>query len=174
MSTSRNSFAITIEGVRPLLRRLDRLPLDLRSKPVRAAATFAMTPVLKAAKRNTPVGTGKTSYGKSRPHLKDTLKKKTKLYRSSGTIVVTVGHDYRTSPHAVLVQGGTRPHLVATSGQTITIGSRVIRGPIHHPGAKPNPYLEDALRGQRAIVKGRFIAKFGRDLEKQIKKAAMR
>ncbi len=160
---------IEVDGLKPLLKRLKKLPDKIRLRPVRAAANYAMTPILKDARRRVPLGEGLRPTGQERPHLRDTLIKKVKTYRSSGTIVAIVGHDYRKTPHAHLVHFGTRPHTIAGNPR-LAIGGVVIGGAIRHPGARAQPYLTDALRANESKVQKRFREKLARDIEKQIKR----
>lgn len=150
--------------------RLKTLPVKIQQNVIRSATNFAMTPVLKQAQREVPVGEGLTPDGQSRPHLRDTLKKKTKLYRKSGTAVTLVGHDFRKSPHALLVHEGTRPHTI--SAAFLNIGGQIIRGSVQHPGARANRYVVHALTAQKQAVIDRYTLKLSRGIDKEVRKLA--
>lgn len=113
----------------------------LRQKARTAAMRRAVRVVAKRAKEIVPVKTGKLkrsiSYG---------VRKKGKL----GLVKARV----KTAPHAHLVEYGTRPHVIrAKSGHVLNIGPlHIIAKSVHHPGAKPNPFLELAA----AQSKGRI------------------
>lgn len=49
-----------------------------------------------------------------------------------------------SAPHAHLVTGGTRPHLIAPRGKALRIGRFIIGEPVRHPGAKANPFVDRA------------------------------
>ncbi len=152
---------------------LRKLPPEVQNKAVPSAGNFAMTPVLKTAKNTAPLGLGLTPAGNERPHLRESLRKKRKTYKQTGTSVITVGHVYRETPHAHLVHDGTKPHrITADHGRALKIGPVLIRGTVLHPGAKPNPYLTQALDSNEAAVKQRFADKLGREIDKHAKKLA--
>lgn len=164
---------IKVDGMRKTLKRLEAFPEKVQQRVVRSAVGFALTPVMKQAKRDAPVGEGLTPDGRSRPHLKDTLKKKTKLYKNSGVSVAVVGHDYRKAPHAILVHEGTQPHRIRSKrGGGLNLGLVVVYGTLQHPGAKPDRYLTAALRANHANIRKRFSDKVGRGIEKEAAKAA--
>jgi len=169
MGRNRMELKVEVHGVKPLLKRLQQLPEKIRMRPVRAAANYAMTPILKDARRRIPVGTGRTPSGATRPHLRETLIKKTKTYRRSGTIVSIVGHDYGKTPHAHLVHFGTQPHTIIGHPR-LQIAGIVVGGVIQHPGARAQPYLTEALRANEKKVQARFKGKLARDIGKQLRR----
>lgn len=145
-----------LTGMEPILRRLGGMARAVRSRIGRAAVSKGSQPVLKTAQALAPVGeTGL---------LRKALGRKVKIYRQTGAAVAIVGPrtGFQTTrkgrvitalgrklqaagvkPHlyAHLVEGGTKPHL-------IHLGRMVI----HHPGAKPQPFMGPAWQSTRGIA----------------------
>lgn len=166
-------FGVKIQDDKKLIRSLERLPAKVQQKVVRSAGTFAMTPVLKTAKKLAPLGDGLRPNGQPREHLRDTLKKKTKLYRSSGTAVTTVGHDYFKTPHAHLVHDGTKPRQIVGKYMTWFDASTGVLGEtinVQHPGNRGSKHIERAFENQKLNVLKRLSTKMGKGILKEAAK----
>jgi len=157
---------MAVKGRRKLERRLRGMPRKIQRRVIKSATGFAMTPVLKAAREDAPIGDGETPDGRSRAHLFETLLKKSKLY-PSGTAVTVVGNDYAKAPHAHLVHHGTSAHFIpAGRGGFLRIGDNYVSGGVMHSGADPDEYLLDALKANTETAKSRFVTKLKRGLQK--------
>jgi len=65
------------------------------------------------------------------------------------------------APHAHLVEFGTKPHTIA--GKKMRIAARAfqwlarvgdqVRTKIQHPGSRPNPFFQNAIKSQRLRIK---------------------
>lgn len=91
-----------------LLRNLRTLGPKIERKVVRKALSKAATPILSAMRKLAPKGPGKTSDGRERPHLKQTLKKSLVRANRAGLASIRIGPEARKAPHAHLVEFGTK------------------------------------------------------------------
>jgi HK97 gp10 family phage protein len=163
------SRSARIEGLKPLLRRLKQLPDRTQRRVLRPAVTKAATPVVKAARKRAPKGTGLTADGRERPHLgRSITKTRAKLSRKTGNVLVMIGPEKDKAPHDHLVHEGTEPHSIVLT-KPLQLG-RVTLPPgfvIRHPGARSQPFLSEALdatRTQSQSILRRSIAQW---IEKQ-------
>jgi len=158
-----------VSGIKPLLKRLKQLPDRAQRRVLRPAVTKAATPIVKAARRLAPKGTGQTPDGRDRPHLgKSITKTRAKLYRKTGTVLVVIGPEKNKAPHDRLVHDGTKPHSIVLT-QPLQLGRVTLPAGfvIRHPGAKAQPFLEqavDATQSQSQMILQRAIAQ---GIEKQ-------
>lgn len=141
------NVGLRVEGLLALLHRLDEFPARIQRRVLRPALTKATTPVVKAARRLAPKGSGLTPSGHEREHLGKTITKtRPKWYSQSGTLVIVIGPEKGKSPHSHLVHDGTAPHPIVL-GKAAQLGTVVLPAGfvIQHPGAKPNPFLSNAV-----------------------------
>jgi len=150
------------------LKRNFRLLAGRELKIAGKAAHYAMTPVPKAAKQNAPTDRGA---------LSDSLIKKKKLYKGSGTAVVLVGPDKNFSRggevpanYAHLVEGGVAPHLIPAPAGGLSIFGIVIKGMVQHPGYPGTRFLVRALEDNATTVVQRYRTKLLRDTDKEVRK----
>lgn len=141
-----------VTGIKPLLKRLRQLPDRAQRRVLRPAVTKASTPIVKAARRLAPKGTGLTPSGRDRPHLGKTITKtRAKLYHKTGTVMVVIGPEKGQAPHSHLVHDGTQPHAIVLT-KPLSLGRVTLPAGfvIRHPGAKAQPFLADAVDATRA------------------------
>ncbi len=163
----------TITDIKKLQRRLRKFPVKIQQRVIKSATNFAMTPVMKLAKQTVPVGDGLTPDGETREHLRDTIWKKSKLYKHRGTAVTVVGNDYVRGPHSHLVHDGTQPHITPlVHKRALTIEDSLIGRAVKHPGSEPRKYLLLAHQSKRGEVVSRFTLKMARGIEKEANKLA--
>ena len=164
------TVSVHVDGIRGVLRALEKLPEAYRNRAVRPALLKATTPILKAAKRLAPLGSGKKPGGQPRDHLRKTLAKVgPKAYGKFKTLVVVIGPKAKQAPHSHLVHDGTKPHEIKLSKMLLLdphskadrkaakkTGARLVHtvipagSVIHHPGSKANPFLANAINATRA------------------------
>lgn len=93
----KNPIDVKLEDPRKLMRRLTKqLGPKLAKKVLRKGVNASATPVLKAARRNAPVGEGT---------LKKSLSKRTRSYPAA--VATIVGPKSKAAPHAHLIEFGT-------------------------------------------------------------------
>jgi HK97 gp10 family phage protein len=158
-----------IEGLKPLLKRLKQLPDRAHRRVLRAAVTKAATPIVKAARKLAPQGTGLSASGEARPHLGRTITKtRAKLSPRTGNIVVVLGPEKDQAPHDHLVHEGTKPHSIALTKPLqlgrITLPAGFV---IRHPGAKSQPFLTEALDATRSKSQAILRRSIAQGIEKQ-------
>lgn len=142
---------LELTGFAELMERLKALPKKLERRGLKSAVNAASQIVLKSARTNAPWGTGLTTAGKPRQHLRWSLDKKVKQYRR--TAVGVIGPRYRETPHSHLVHDGTKPHKIfLPAGKAIVLKNVTIFGPryLQHPGSRPNPFMTKAWQSSRA------------------------
>jgi HK97 gp10 family phage protein len=66
--------------------------------------------------------------------------------------IVKVNYSERSgapiAPHAHLVEFGTKPHLIKSKNGKVLFFNGAYREEVHHPGAKPEPYFQPAVRAK--------------------------
>lgn len=154
---------IGLLGDEELQKRLNALPDKVIRRIVPRASELATDSVLADARRRAPEETGL---------LKESLGKKQKLYRRSGTFVTVVGprmgfkrivkvfdREGRSKPryrnpvnYAHLVEKGTKPHSLRTAGKGVV--SRAVHKlrSKNHPGTVARPFISTAYAKNRGRV----------------------
>lgn len=174
MAAGRNK-SIEIKGVRGTMAALRQLPGASQRAVLRPAVSKSATPVLKLAKKLTPVGDGLTPDGRKRPHLNKTLKKtRAKVYKKTGSVIVVLGPEKNKSPHSHLVHDGTNPHDIKINKTVFLRNGGVIPAGtiVHHPGAKEQPFMDEAGIGARAQSQQILMDMIPKGIEKEAAKLA--
>lgn len=168
------SKVLAIEGVGQTLRNLRELPRAVQNQVLRPAVTRAAQPVLKEARVLAPVGDGLTPDGRQRPHLAKTLRKtRAKVYRKTGTVLVVLGPEKNKAPHSHLVHDGTKSHTIVLGKAAVLKNVILPAGTkIEHPGAKENPFMDDAAAATKGQSKAILEDMIGKGIEKQAAKLA--
>ena len=167
------STSVRVEGIKPLLRRMKALPDRAQRRVLRPAVSKATTPIVKAARRLAPKGTGLTHDGRQRKSLRKAITKtRAKLHRPSGTVYVVAGAA-REAPHAHLVHDGTEPHQIML-GSPLNLGTVVLPEGfvIQHPGSRPNPFLKNALDATQSQSQSILQKNIAEGIDKQARKLA--
>lgn len=130
------------------LRAAFREMARLYARPVSEASRFAMQPILKAAKANTPHASIKKAL---------VLKQDRKAPKDRPTMAV--GGDPRNPDYRLLhlLEWGVEPHMIGT---------------IEHPGHAAQPFLTPAFEAHGATAIRRFGQRLGPALEKQAARLA--
>lgn len=149
----RVEIKVDLASERKLLRKLEKYEERVQRRVMKSVLTSGVVPIIAKARKLAPIGTGKNAQGVSRDHLKKTLIKRAKFYKSTGITNVTIGTDARKSPHGHLVMGGTDPH-----------GG--------HPGTKPNPFLEKAAALAAPAVRSKMRSQLKNRMEAEAAKLA--
>lgn len=158
-----------ISGMKPLLKRLKQLPDRAQRRVLRPAVTKAATPIVKAARKLAPKGTGLSADGSARPHLgKSITKTRAKVSPRTGNVLVVLGPEKNKAPHDHLVHEGTKPHSIALTkplqlGRVILPAGFVIR----HPGGKSQPFLTEAVDQTRNKSQAILRRSIAQGIEKQ-------
>lgn len=157
-----------VKGLAELQKLLDTLPVKVEKNIMRGALRAGAKVILEEAKSNVPIKTG---------DLRRSLRVSTRAQRQRVSAKVSSGMpiarwvEFGTRAHYIHVEESERPlnkRLSRKFGRPIHAGmttvNRAIRslkisgrfvGPtVHHPGAKPRPFLRPALdaKAQAAVV----------------------
>lgn len=156
-----NSVEFKLEGLDRLQRFFQKLPAKVQQDSLRKAATFATTPLLRATKQEAPRETGA---------LRESLVKKVKLYRNSGTIMAMIGvekgfvrfygsfREQAKGKRSIRQIPGKYLHLVEFGSYNQRTGGR----------NAPNRFMERAFKRVEPLMIQRFRQKLKRDLPKDI------
>lgn len=162
-------FKLDDATVRKIGGRLLSMEDKVRTKLNASAASSAMTPVLRDARKAVPEATGL---------LKKSLGKKTKNYKRDGVSFVLVGprngyKDPETGQNPVnychLVEYGTKRHEVP-GNPVLRINGNFVRGSVRHPGARMQPFLRPALDKNAPTAVDRYAKAMLRGIERMAKK----
>lgn len=143
-------LSVDVRGSESLQRKMRELPSRVRSRVTRNAVNAAATIVLQAARRLVPRRTRllAKSLGRRGKTSKHGYYQKIGARRSFQ--VTLNGRVYRASRVTHLVEKGVRPHMIASR---------------RHPGARPKPFLEPALRTNIHQVKTTMASKMWSGIE---------
>lgn len=165
---------VMLEGLEEVVKRLGELPDRAKRHAVRPAINKAATPVVKAARKFAPSGTGVSSRSASRAPLKRTIVKKTKTYKKSGTIVAIIGPKKYEAPHSHLVHDGTKAHEITLTKPLVLRGAVLPAGfVIQHPGAKAQPFMDMAVNASRNVSLVILTREIVKGIDKQVQRIAM-
>lgn len=160
---------LKVEGLKPVLKRLNKLPERARRHALRPALRKASTPVRKKARKLAP-RSGNQDENRT-PLNKSIVKTSVKWHRQSDTLYVVVGADYKKAPHAILVHDGTDPHEIILKEPLNLNGVWLPAGfIINHPGSRPQPFLDDAVQQTQSKVQGILRDGILQGIEKQVQK----
>lgn len=119
--------------------------LQLSDEVSKAALRKIVTETVKRARKRVP-------RGGTRKDKTWMARKNTRLFRRikggvSKKRYKQVGWVAARAPHAHLVTEGTKAHLVTSNKPhgRLVIKGHVVPAPVHHPGAKANPFLTEAV-----------------------------
>ena len=167
-----NQVTTTITGIRASNEALRQLEFAARRRVVSAAIRAGASVVQDAARQRAPVGlTG---------NLRRQLRTSVKMDRSTGTVSATIAGRATKANKAKgqvawytrLVIGGTKPHMIRpVLAGGLSIGDGVY-GSALHPGAKPNPFMEQAADSVAAAAVQAFDARFFEKMEEEIARTA--
>lgn len=148
-------MSVKVDMVDTVSPYLERISEEKRAKALRTSTTAgakAAVPVLRAA---TPVG--KTG------NLQGSVRHKAMKRRYGiGSVVAPMG---KKASHRHLVVGGTKAHVIpGPAGGALRVGNRYLRA-VHHPGAKPNPFIDRAADQMDAAATRAFDDRISRYVE---------
>lgn len=160
-------------------RAMQILPEKIFQRVMKSAASFAMTPVVRAARANAEAIADDGDLAQS-------IVKKRKIYRASGVVFVIVGPEdkvimrekngrmIRKNPanYAHFVEDGTAPHMISSTfqGGVLDLGFVRVTGSVQHPGAAAHPVFRPAYYAERTNVVRRYQQKMVRGIEKEVRK----
>jgi HK97 gp10 family phage protein len=138
---------IEVKGLSEILKALDKLPVAIERKVVRAGLRHASLPMKQMLADIVPTGNPWSSWkqvkkGFKRTHagaLKRSIRLRSRNKAGLPSVVVSVGD--RQAWYAHIVEGGAKPHLIRRRGKkTLTLG-----GGIEHPGYRGRLFLKRAF-----------------------------
>jgi len=186
-------ISLAINGDKALERSLNRIGPGIASKVIKGAASTAMNEFRKAARRHIkalPFKSGQDDYARS-------LKKKAKLYKNSGAVVVVVGpkSGERDAEGRVwanlmhLIESGTKEHRIPARiipqpdgsvrfGKIGGIVTGLLRGGIlmdlRHPGTRAYKPMETAATASKSKVLSVYRTKLRTNIPKEVAKEKAR
>lgn len=166
---AKRTIDVKVAGIKTLMKALKQLPVKSQRRVVKSAVSKASTPIVKMAKKLTPLGDGLKPDGTKREHLRKTITKTAAKVYKNGAVVVTIGPKAKAAPHAHLVDLGTKPHDIVLSKPW----GRVPAGTtIKHPGAKPSNFLKRAVEATRQQAKAAMEKGIAKGIEREAAKLA--
>jgi HK97 gp10 family phage protein len=177
---------INVKGLAELQKKLDEIPAKIEGNVMRGAMRYAMKPVKDVAELNIQSDTGELAAGlKIYTILKNGVVKSVLAARGSeGYRAMWL--EFGTKPHFIKVQEEekkfnirrsaklgvlVRESMTTINRRALQIGSNFVGPVVHHPGAKPHPFLRPALdsEAQNCVlrageyIKARLLKKNGID-----------
>lgn len=147
------SETVTIKGLSELQKFLDELPAKMERNVVRGGLRAGAKVVMDGAQSLAPVGepsaTVARRYGGRSGALRDSIRIKTGARGGKVTASVVVGGKGKWGAdvfYARFVEYGTRPHWITSrKNGALSIGGIAFAKAVHHPGARPQPFMRPAL-----------------------------
>lgn len=160
---ARQVRAITVSGIEDLAQQLKKLQATATGEPIRQALLESAQMIRDDAARRAPIAPYATRQrgqtyqpGGLRKSLKAASGRKYKNFLQAFAFTLK-----NAAPHAHLVEFGTKPHTIA--GKKMRIAARAfqwlarvgdqVRTKIQHPGSRPNPFFQSAIKAQRSRIK---------------------
>lgn len=156
-----------VSGIRQVMRALRQLPEKSRRKVIKSAVSKAATPVVKAAKKLIPLGSGLKPDGTPREHLRKVITKTAVKVFKNGGVAVTIGPRSRAAPHSHLVDRGTKPHNITL---TKPWGKVPVGTTIRHPGAEALHFMDQAIQNAGPAAKAALEKALAKGIEKEAAK----
>lgn len=75
------------------------------------------------------------------------------------------------APHALLVEFGTKPHLIKAKNRKVLMFNGVFREKVQHPGAKPEPYFQPAVRSKTPAARAYILSNLSALMEQEAESA---
>lgn len=157
-----SQLEVRIDGADWAVEMLKQMEFAIRRRCLSAAIRAANAVMVKEARQRAPVG--KTGM------LKKQIRQGVKMYRDSGIVYGYIKSGARkkerkkgaetASRYAHLVMGGTNPHSIQKGDQ-----AEMLKLPggwytkVQHPGAKPNPFMEEAAKASFKAAINAFESK---------------
>lgn len=155
------------DDLKPLLDRLGQLPRKLARKALRRAVTIATRKLARAAK-------DRAKGFKRTGTLWKSLGSKVKVYASSGAVVGIVGarQGFRTQI------GVAKKDSAETTRYPRKTGDPIYANPVKYlhlvelgtHRSRANPFLADALRATRSVIKATLVEEIDRGLSEALRK----
>lgn len=139
-------FEVTIDGLDQLSSALIQSPATVvneLSTAVAKSISRVQSYAIKEAPANKQIGLGARLKGSFRTRML------TKL----------IGEVYSLVPYAAAVETGTRPHLITTNklhGLANKRTGQFFGRTVHHPGTRPNPFMERAIKDATPEIQSFF------------------
>jgi len=130
-----------VHGVETELKKLAEFPAKVEARVVRGALRAAAKVVHGLVLGVTPIRSGK---------LASTVRISTRKRGNELTVAVRVGNRKKGIFWAGFVQGGTKAHLIKPAVKSALNIGGVLRRVVRHPGAKAQPFVEQADRAGRS------------------------
>lgn len=131
-------FEIPLTEIAKLEAALQGLDARMANKVLRKGLAKAAQALKASMKKNSPKNTGEL--------------KKSFIYRIRKTgnkdYVAKVGAGGKRGPVVHLLEGGTKPH---------DIYQKTFNRTLHHPGAKPSPFFQDAVKQAQKDAQEAFV-----------------
>ena len=159
-----------LQGLKELNAKLARLGAKTGAKVLRSAALKATTPVMRAMRAKIPVGTEAHRTHKGRlvapGFLKRSLRRKTRLFRRTGTAVVTLGvrSEAFYGPQ-FLDQGPWR-----ISSRRISTGRRSTKKVAIKPYTlRKRPFFESVFIANRRVMESKLAEELKKNIEAAVR-----
>lgn len=148
----------TITGLDELQKFLDQLPAKIEANIMRSALAAGARVIGKEAKRNVPVRRG---------GLRASIRVSSRLKNGKVTASVKAGN--KNAWYWRFVEFGTRPHDIKPKNRKSLFFAGMNKEIVHHPGARPHPFMRPALDSQSAAA----IQAVGEQIKKRLTKQGL-
>lgn len=169
------SSEIQIDGLAELNALLETLPANIQGKVMRGALRAGQSVILAYAKQRVPVGPtsaeNERMWGAYAGALRDSLKISTRLKNGVASASLTAGN--KKAFYARFVEFGTKAHTIKSkTGKVLSFNGKEVPW-VHHPGAKPQPFMRVAVDSQARAAVEAVAAYLGPRITKEIGKLPM-
>lgn len=162
------SIQINRRETEVLLRRLRTLGEKVERKVVRKALSKAATPIARAMRKLAPKGSGKTSDGRERKHLKQTITKSLVRASRNGTSAnIKIGPEAKKSPHAHLVEFGTKQRTRKRIGGKYSGIKNPSPQQLRTGAAPEQSFLRRAFKQERSKANSIIVAELRAGIERE-------
>jgi HK97 gp10 family phage protein len=140
------NIAVKIEGLDEFAEGIRRAPQQTTSELSKAINKSLLT-IESQAKKEAPANKGISTGNTLRQNIKARMTSKL-----AGEVVAS-------RPYALYVHEGTRPHIIVPVYKKVLANKRTgefFGTLVHHPGTRPNPFFERAIRNSTRMIEQFF------------------
>lgn len=178
------TFAMTLDGMKPLLRALDQMPQAMRSRVIVPAVTKGAKTIQRAIAPLIPVNKGgvklrsrQAKRKRASDHYRNMLTSVVREYPLSSSVVGVIGAESGKAPHSILVESGTRWRFTNSKPKYERIGKfrqRTIikNGKIVRKTERPKVSVGSVIRKKNKPQNSRGIMPAFHPVERGVKAAS--
>jgi len=141
-----------VSGLADELHKLAQIPVEVEMRISRGAVREAAKVMRGAAMSFAPIGKGTSKWRPAPFHLRETIRVSTGVRGKIIKAAVRVGNRKKGVFYAGMVMIGTPAHIIKAPARGALGFGGIVRQVVQHPGAKAQPFMEQADQFARSAA----------------------